>query len=57
MTRCIALTLTLGAAALVMVGSKTANVQHADRHVTQVASSVSADADSTTRSGYIIASS
>ena len=57
MTRCIALTLTLGTAALVMVGTKSPNVQHADRHVTQVASSVTVDSDSTTRSGYIIASS
>ena len=57
MTRCIALTLTLGTAALVMVGTKNSNVQNVDRHVTQVASSFSVDADSTTRSGYIIASS
>lgn len=57
MTRCIALTLTLGAAALVMVASKTSNVQHANRHVTQVASSSSVNGDSTNRSGYIIASS
>ena len=57
MTRCIALTLTLGTAALVMVGTKSSNVQNVDRHVTQVASSFSVDADSTTRSGYIIASS
>ena len=57
MTRCIALTLTLGTAALVMVGTKSSNVQQANRHVTQVASSMTVDADSTTRSGYIIASS
>ena len=57
MTRCIALTLTLGVAALVMVGTKSTNVQHANRNVTQVASSASVDSDSTTRSGYIIASS
>ena len=57
MTRCVALTLTLGTAALVMVGTKSWNIQQANRHVTQVASSMTDDADSTTRSGYIIASS
>jgi len=57
MTRNIALTLTLGAAALVLVGTKAANVQHSDRHVVQVASSATVDMDDTTRSGYIIASS
>jgi hypothetical protein len=57
MTRNIALTLTLGAAALVLVGTKSANVQHSDRHTVQVASSASVDMDDTTRSGYIIASS
>jgi hypothetical protein len=57
MTRCIALTLTLGAAALVIVASKSSTVQHADRHVTQVASSASVNGDTTARSGYIIASS
>ena len=57
MTRNIALTLTLGAAALVLVGTKTANVQHSDRHVVQVASSATVDMHDSTRSGYIIASS
>jgi hypothetical protein len=57
MTRCTALTLTLGAAALVMVASKTSNVQHTERHVTQVASSAGIQSDDTARSGYIIASS
>jgi hypothetical protein len=57
MTRTTALTLTLGAAALVLVGTKIVNVQHADRHVVQVASSAPLDTDDTTRSGYIIASS
>lgn len=57
MTRCTALTLTLGAAALVMVARTSANVQHADRHVTQVASSVIVDGDTISHSGYIIASS
>ena len=56
MTRCIALTLTLGTAALMMVGSKNANGLNADRHVTQVTSSA-VDSDSTAHSGYIIASS
>jgi hypothetical protein len=56
MTRNIAL-MTLGAAALVLVGTKAANVQHSDRHVVQVASSATVDMDDTTRSGYIIASS
>ena len=53
MTRNTALTLTMGAVALVLVGSKI--VQHSDRHVTQVASSASTD--DTSKSGYIIASS
>jgi len=57
MTRNTALTLTLGAAALVLVGTKAFNAQHSDRHVVQVASSASVDTDDTTRSGYIIASS
>jgi hypothetical protein len=58
MTRNTALTLTLGAAALVLVGTKAFNAQHSDRHVVQVASSASVDTDEdTTRSGYIIASS
>ena len=57
MTRCTALTLALSAAALVIVASKSSNVQHADRHVTQVASSVSVDGDAISHSGYIIASS
>ena len=55
MTRCTALTLTLGVAALVMVGTKISNVQNVERHL-QVASSVRND-DSSNRSGYIIASS
>lgn len=55
MTRCTALTLTLGVAALVMVGTKISNAQNVERHL-QVASSASID-DSTNRSGYIIASS
>ncbi|MEO8335860.1 MAG: hypothetical protein ABI664_12860 [bacterium] len=53
MTRNIALTLTMGAVALVLVG-KTVS-QHSDRHVTQVAASTSAD--DSAKSGYIIASS
>ena len=57
MTRNIALTLTMGAAALVLVGTKHMNAQHSDRHVTQVASSVTVNLDETTKSGYIIASS
>jgi hypothetical protein len=56
MTRNIALSLTMGAVALVLVGTKIVNVQHSDRHVTQVASS-STNVDDTTKSGYIIASS
>jgi hypothetical protein len=52
MTRCTALTLTLGVVAIVMVGTKISNAQN---HL-QVASSVSQD-DRTDRSGYIIASS
>jgi hypothetical protein len=46
----------LGAAALVIVASKSSTVQHSDRHVTQVASSAT-DSNETARSGYIIASS
>jgi hypothetical protein len=57
MTRNIALTLTLGAAALVLVGTKCVNVQHSARQVTQVASSANVNVDETTKSGYIIASS
>jgi hypothetical protein len=53
MTRNIALTLTMGAVALVLVGTKIVSVQHS--HVTQVASSASVDDSS--KSGYIIASS
>jgi hypothetical protein len=56
MTRCTALTLTLGAAALVMVASKSSNAQHSDRHVSQVVASANVDGDMD-RSGYIIASS
>jgi hypothetical protein len=56
MTRNIALTLTMGAAALVLVGTKYVNIQHSARQVTQVASSAS-NVDDTTKSGYIIASS
>src|SRR5882672_2271231 len=49
MTRCTALTLTLGVAALVMVGTKISTAQNVERHL-QVASSASTD-DSTDRSG------
>ncbi len=56
MTRNTALTLTMGAVALVLVGTKIVNVQHSVRHVMQVASSTSS-VDDTTKSGYIIASS
>jgi hypothetical protein len=56
MTRNIALTLTMGAAALVLVGTKYVNIQHSAHQVTQVASST-ANVDDTTKSGYIIASS
>ena len=56
MTRNIALSLTMGAAALVLVGTKCVAVQHAARQVTQVASS-NVNVDETTKSGYIIASS
>jgi hypothetical protein len=57
MTRNIALTLTMGAVALVLVGTKIVNVQHSDRHVTQVASAASVDLNDSAKSGYIIASS
>jgi hypothetical protein len=57
MTRNIALTLTVGAVALVLVGTKIVNVQHSARQVTQVASSANVNIDDTTKSGYIIASS
>jgi hypothetical protein len=56
MTRNIALTLTMGAVALVLVGTKCVNVQHSARQATQVASS-NVNLDETTKSGYIIASS
>lgn len=56
MTRNIAFSLTMGAAALVLVGTKYVSAQHAAHQVTQVASS-SSNVDDTTKSGYIIASS
>ncbi len=56
MNRNIALTLTMGAVALVLVGTKISNAQHSDRHVVQVAAAATVDTDDL-RSGYIIASS
>lgn len=54
MNRNIALTLTMGAVALVLVGTRI--VHQSNHHVTQVASSATSD-DDTSKSGYIIASS